>query len=178
MFGGWGLDGMGDEAEGRRGWGAWVGGVWVDEFAWNAGGAPDGGRSRGRGGRSERSAVRREKRRGSGEWGGWFDRLIIKGNRLSMNGDRIDRNVDRISLSQGRRRGGSGAKQAEGIWRVGCKAYPASVHYLGTDGKLGVVGGEGMLGTARRGRWVRAARPDRGRGVAWPRIASTASGRL
>ena len=203
MFGGWGLDGMVDEAEGRRGWGAWVGGVWVDEFTRNAGGAPDGGRSRvraGNGGRRERSAVRRERRRGSGEWEGWFDRL-------SMSGDRIGRNVDRVSLSQGRRRGGRkgrgergeelekrgarrgrksgkqragriGVRRAEGIWNLGCKAYPTSVHYLGTDGKRGVVGGEGMLGTARRGRWVRAARPDRGRGVAWPRMASTAGGRL
>ena len=174
MFGGWGLDGMVDEAEGRRGWGAWVSGVWVDEFAWKAVGAPDGGRSRvraRRGGRSERSAVRRKRRRGSGEWGGWFDRL-------GRNGARIDRNVDRVSLSEGRRRGGSGAKQAEGIWNWGCKAYPASVHYLGTDGKRGVVGGEGMLGTARGGRWVRAARPGRGRGVAWPRMASTAGRRL
>ena len=168
VLGGGGLDGMGDEAEGRRGWRAWASGVWVDEFTGNAGGAPDGGR---RGGRSDRSAARRERRRGSGEWEGWFDRL-------SRNGDRIVKNADRIRLSQGRRRGGSGAKQAEGIWNLGCKAYPASVHYLGTDGNHRVVGDEGMLGTARGGRRVRAARPGRGRGVAWPRMASTAGRRL
>ena len=174
MFGGWGLDGMVDESEGLRGWGVWVGGVWVDEFTRNAGGAPDGGRSRvraGRGGRSERSAVRRERRRGSGAWDGWLDRL-------TMNGDRIDRNVDRVSLSEGRRRGGRGAKQAEGIWSVGCKAYPASVHYLGTNGKSGMVGGDEMPGTAGRERRVRGARLDRGRGVAWRRMAEAAGGRL
>ncbi len=200
MFGGWGLDGMGDEAEGRRGWSAWVGGVRVDEFTRYAAGAPDGGRSRGRGGRRERSAVRRERRRGSGEWEGWFDRL-------SMNGDRIGRNGDGVSLSDGRRRGGRkgrgergeelekrgarrgrksgkqragriGARRAEGIWSAGCKAYAVSVHYLSTSGECGVVGGEGMPGTAGRERRVRGARLDRGRGVAWPRMASTAGRRL
>ena len=95
-----------------------------------------------------------------------------------MNGDRIGRNVDRVSLSEGRRRGGSGAKQAEGIWSVDCKAYPASVHYLSTNGKCGVVGDEGMLGTAGRERRVRGARLDRGRGVAWRRMAEAAGGRL
>ena len=203
VFGGWGLDGMVDESEGWRGWGAWAGGVRVDEFAWNAAGAPDGGRSRvraRRGGGRERSAARREKRRGSGERDGWFDRL-------TMNGDRIVKNADRVSLSEGGRRGGRkgrgergeelekrgarrgrksgkqragriGARRAEGIWSVGCKAYPASVHYLGTNGNHGVVGGDEMPGTAGRERRVPGTRLDRGRGVAWPRMASTASGWL
>ena len=151
VFGGWGLDGMVDESEGRRGWGAWVGGAWVDEFTWNAGGAPDGGRSRvraRRGGRRERSAARREKRRGSGEWDGWFDRL-------SMNGERI-------SLSEGSRRGGrsgSSAKQAEGIGDQVARLTRIVYTIWARVGSL-----EWLVATKCLERRVRGARRDRDRG--------------
>ena len=71
---------------------------------------------------------------GQGERG---ERVAAIGGGRSRAGSRRQRRTG----SRRRRRASSGSRsEAVGIWRSGCEAYSASVHYLRTDGKSGSVG--------------------------------------
>ena len=93
---------------------------------------------------------------------------IRSGRRRMGSRPRTDGIRRRRGLSSGSR------SEAAGIWRSGGEAYPASVHYLRTDGKSGTVGGAGVLRAAGCGRRLRLSRLGWGDGVAWPGLAGIA----
>ena len=98
----------------------WVGRGWLDGGARKARGrSANGGRRGTDGGRG----------RASGETG-----EAVGGGR-----SRAGRRASRDRIERRRRASSRSRSEAAGIWRLGCEAYSASVHYPRTRGKDGVV---------------------------------------